>query len=900
LTLTLGVFPNYNPTTQMPVFYAPPIQMSAILDPRLGRIRALQQVYSALQTDLPLLEERINLLRAVIIDREASSLAGSGVNPFLVQYRYDLGVALYERFLHVNEAGDLVQAEKHLKQALVGLPPKISPGPHSVLGSVLRERAFIASSCSLSDEALGLHRQTFITNADMCDLERARRHRELGLTLRIHFVNAGQTHCLMECIQQLKTSMSLFMRLGIFDHACSAALARAFTHLYDMETSKAHLSEASSISAAMLVQCPSDHRDFYRVVWSVAAVNRFLAWFCDDISLLNVDILRTALADAPSGWATLLTIELCEALRLPFVKQGSEEALSEAIAQVITLSESLDPEAAHWDGLQASLGNVLSLRFRMTGSADDIDNAAHATEMALARSDTRSPIHLSRLTRLALCRETQYRAFGDMAHLNDCIALHARITRLAPSDSAHRALAKHNLVDALKQRAEATGCLMDLDRAIELIPKSTTCLTFDHPNASTGLSQVGDVFLLRFERTGLLDDLERATTYYQQAARAWETSSSRGFEYHNVMNSYSKVLRIRYDVLHEVDSMTQALAQQKQLVDDLPVAHADRAHVLCGLAQTLICANRGHEDLEQGLKHLLDSLSNDYCPAYRRLKDAANVLTCLAKRGPQLNHVSNLKLSLVFSTTIALLPQVASFGLDPRARLAVISDSGQLTAQGASHAISINRHELALEMLEAGRSVFWAQGLRLRTSFTNLPSKIGDRLTALTSALNQPMADFGGEGPGKDRELARRRRLGDEFKAVVAEARLLPGMEDLLQNSSFASLARAAQQHPIVVFVASKNSGHAIIILKNAQCVHVNLEKAKGSTLKALVHHIEMHTRHARSSRGICIMQRTTPSATDVYRELWTTVMLPIVTALGWPVSSGVHPIFGCLIFVGD
>lgn len=107
---------------------------------------------------------------------------------------------------------------------------------------------------------------------------------------------------------------------------------------------------------------------------------------------------------------------------------------------------------------------------------------------------------------------------------------------------------------------------------------------------------------------------------------------------------------------------------------------------------------------------------------------------------------------------ISLLPQVASFGLDARTRLAVISRSGQLTTPRASYAISVGQYELALEMLEAGRGVLWIQGLQLRTRFTDLPHDIGDRLIRVISALGRPMLDTEGEGSAKDRELARRCR----------------------------------------------------------------------------------------------------------------------------------------------
>jgi hypothetical protein len=386
--------------------------------------------------------------------------------------------------------------------------------------------------------------------------------------------------------------------------------------------------------------------------------------------------------------------------------------------------------------------------------------------------------------------------------------------------------------------------------------------------------------------THSLDDLTRTTTYHRAAAQTYAAKSSdfEGFEHYMIMNAYAEVLRIRYEVLREEESAIEGLALRKQLVKHLPNIQVDRASILCGLVKALMSGSPGREEAAEALGHLLDALANNTCPAYRRLTDVSDALTYVVERSAHLNRENAATLSGVYSTAISLLPHVASFGLDPRARLEVISSSSRLTAQGATHAISIGQHELAIEMLETGRSVFWAQCLRLRTPFTGLPPEVADRLTKLASALGQPVPDFARQGPARDREQTRRRQLSDEFVSAVNEARRLPGFDDLLQNASYTSLARAAQQHPVVVLVAGEGFGRAMIILEDAQCIPVTLEMATDATLRALSHRIETHSRQVRS-RGVKKVYATEGRSGDVYRELWTLVMAPIIDALGWPAS---------------
>jgi hypothetical protein len=111
-------------------------------------------------------------------------------------------------------------------------------------------------------------------------------------------------------------------------------------------------------------------------------------------------------------------------------------------------------------------------------------------------------------------------------------------------------------------------------------------------------------------------------------------------------------------------------------------------------------------------------------------------------------HEDNIKLLMVYSATIDLLLQVASFGLGPQTRFQAITNAGQLTAHGASHAISLCQLKQALEMLEAGRGTFWSQSLQLRTQFSYFPVNMSHCLTKITRVLGRPMLDIDQSGKG--------------------------------------------------------------------------------------------------------------------------------------------------------
>jgi hypothetical protein len=75
-----------------------------------------------------------------------------------------------------------------------------------------------------------------------------------------------------------------------------------------------------------------------------------------------------------------------------------------------------------------------------------------------------------------------------------------------------------------------------------------------------------------------------------------------------------------------------------------------------------------------------------------------------------------------YQIALGLLPQLAAFGLDVRSRptILITAQSNNLGSDAAACAIDLHRYEEAVELLEAGRSVFWSQSLHLRTPLNDL------------------------------------------------------------------------------------------------------------------------------------------------------------------------------------
>jgi hypothetical protein len=103
------------------------------------------------------------------------------------------------------------------------------------------------------------------------------------------------------------------------------------------------------------------------------------------------------------------------------------------------------------------------------------------------------------------------------------------------------------------------------------------------------------------------------------------------------------------------------------------------------------------------------------------------------------DHTSALD---AYHAAIELLPQLAALHLDLPSRQQILSNSkdSTLALDAASYAVGMNQYNIAVEFLEAGRSIFWSQALHLRTPLENLAkirSDLADKLTNLARQLEQ-------------------------------------------------------------------------------------------------------------------------------------------------------------------
>jgi hypothetical protein len=182
-----------------------------------------------------------------------------------------------------------------------------------------------------------------------------------------------------------------------------------------------------------------------------------------------------------------------------------------------------------------------------------------------------------------------------------------------------------------------------------------------------------------------------------------------------------------------------------------------------------------------------------------------------------------------YAAAVGLLPAVAWHGLDLATREEQLAQWAGLAADAAACAVLDARPELAVELLEQGRSVLWAQALNLRSDLTRLTEiapGLAGRLDSIRVILDSPVPEVtpalseraAGSGPvaGRARQqqdaVELRVRKAREWDDVLAQVRALAGFEHFPTAIPYTQLAAVAANGPVVIVNASRYGCHALIV----------------------------------------------------------------------------------------
>ncbi len=233
------------------------------------------------------------------------------------------------------------------------------------------------------------------------------------------------------------------------------------------------------------------------------------------------------------------------------------------------------------------------------------------------------------------------------------------------------------------------------------------------------------------------------------------------------------------------------------------------------------------------------------------------------------------------TTAVRLLQEFGWMGLDRDDQERSLRGGAAMPRDAAALAIETGQPELAVELLELGRSVLWHAALQLRGDLAALSAR-EPGLAAELERIRSAIAD----GAALDPEA--RLRLMTRWAGTLAQVRERPDLGDFLAPPRFEALAPAAAGGPVVVVNISSIRCDAIILLPGGRLEVVPLESV---TMRETDQVVNTYWRHLGAATGPgatgLTRERARHTAHDTLEWLWQHIASPVLERLRAPDGSG-------------
>ncbi|KIJ60744.1 hypothetical protein HYDPIDRAFT_98065 [Hydnomerulius pinastri MD-312] len=610
---------------------------------------------------------------------------------------------------------------------------------------------------------------------------------------------------------------------------------------------------------------------------------------------------------------------LANALSARFEQRGDGKDLDEAIRHHRVALQLMPEGHPHRSSSINNFANVLWTRFEQRGDGKDLDEAIQHHRVALRLKPEGHPDRSDSLNNLAAALWTRFKQRGDGKDLDEAIQHHRVALQLMPEGHPHRSSSINNLASALSTRFEQRGDGKDLDEAIQHFRLALQLRPEGHPDRSSSLNNLANALSARFEQRGDGKDRDEAIQHFRLALQLTpEGHPDRSSSLNNLANALSARFEQRSDG-KDLDEAIQHHRVALQLMPEVHPHHSSSLHNLASALSTRFEQQGDGKDLDEAIQlgsraaeqslahpthlhahvtlakiHLalwrsqhttqdLDGAMDHYrvaaqfAPAglLRRLETSLQWV----KDAEEHQHNSALD---AYALSLQLLDSHISATISISSRHQARKHFPQdLSVNAASCALRQGDVCRAVELLEQGRALHWAQIARFRTSLDDLRSRdpraevLVKRFRDLSAMLNRPAQTSFDEGRSittVEAEAQHYRDLVEEWNKVVEDIRTFEGFSRFLLPPLFADLREAAREGPIIILIASEFSCDAIIVWHRQSPVHLRLEITLEEIRDLVMNHLQnIHYVHRDGDYH-------TPE--EVMGELWKKVIHPVVSEL--------------------
>ncbi|EGN99470.1 hypothetical protein SERLA73DRAFT_73996 [Serpula lacrymans var. lacrymans S7.3] len=573
-----------------------------------------------------------------------------------------------------------------------------------------------------------------------------------------------------------------------------------------------------------------------------------------------------------------------------------------------------------------SLANSLQKRFELCGDLSDLQMAFQYFQEALGLCPPEHPDRPDVLNGIGTAFWARYERWDDIKDMEQAIAYHSEALSItSPGDPHHR-----------------HGDFSDLDISIDYRRKALKLCAVADDERFISLINLGSALYHRFQLRGDSEDLEQAIQCYTEGL----ASSMGQLDRHSFLVNLANSFQSQFGLTGNPSDLETAVDFHKRSLELVPPGHINYAPSLNNYANALLTRfeqygrsgdgiqsavgrsttspsgfRHGTNVLESpNLFHIYDALISAHLTRYTAFKRMGRQTTDLDDAFKNYNYATNhpfydswrrLELSLgwiinsekhkhtsrldAYKTSLSLLDRHTAVDPSLESRLHIIKSApASLASDAAACAMGESRIELAVELLEQGRAVVWAQLARFRTSLHRLreTSEHGQELAARFQLLSSQM-EHQRALPERVRmssqisleeEARNYRRLSKEWDAVVQQIREVDGFAHFLKPVPFSDLHPVADNGPVVIVNISQYRCDAIIILKASPPRLINLSPLTLGDIS------EMSSQFADILKGTSHVgeeKMREKLIIPVLRRLWYLIIQPVVNEIKDLVPKG-------------
>ncbi|KAJ6601817.1 CHAT domain-containing protein [Mycena vulgaris] len=732
------------------------------------------------------------------------------------------------------------------------------------------------------NKAIQLHREALALHASLHPA-RGRLMGELGVALYTRFGQQGDIQDIEEAIVLHREALALHGPPHP-DHASSLNnLANAIHTRFNQRGDSQDIDEAILLHREALALRGPPHPDRSQSLNDLASAIRKRFDQRGDSQDINeaIGLHREALAlrGPPHPDRSKSLNNLANAIHARFNQRGDSQDIDEAIMLHREALALRGPAHPHRGSSLNNLANAIHTRFDQRGDSKDIDEAIVLHREALALRGPPHPNHSQSLNNLAYAIQTRFDQRGDLQDIDEAIGLHREALALRDPPHPDRSQSLNNLAIAIGIRFDQRGDSRDFDEVIVLHREALALRGPPHPARSQSLNNLAHTIHLRFDRYGDSQDIDEAILLHREAlALRGPPHPARSQSLSNLANA----IRTRFAQCRDSQEIDEAIVLHREALALRGPPHPERSKSLNYLANAIQArfnqrgdsqdideaillhreelALRGPPHPERG--ESLQALALRLVMVYQRTHDGRdldaacdlfreaatyqssspltrfNHARSWAATTAQFGHSSCLT---AYHEAIELLPQLAAFHLDLPSRQDILSAANvtTLASEAAACAVGLGRYNVAVEFLEASRSVFWSQALHLRTpldSLAEIHPGLAHQLTELSKELERTSfrntsKDLLTNAQDKiiaiESEGKHCRELNDDWDQVINSVRMLPGFNDFMRPKTIGALKSAAASGPVVILTATSSTCFALIVTSADEVQCLPLPKLK-------------------------------------------------------------------------